>query len=526
VDELKIYNYPLSASEIKADYNRGNSLVMGSSSTTSDGKTADNSSDRSYCPPGDTTASCAPLAEWKFEERTGTAANDTSGNGNTGTLSGGPLWKTGKIGAGLYFDGNDDQVTTSNGNSIKGLTQFTIEMWFNPSRLNGTEQQLYNECINSSCSTRATLEIDTDNKLYFGGRAPDSDGYTQWIDDARTLTVGTWYHVVAVFDSVSDVQHIYLNGVDQSASVTEAAITNSNPNEVPRIGHGWSGGTTNFNGLIDEVKIYNYARTQPQVAWDYNRGAPVGWWKFNECQGSNAYDSSGNSYTGTITVGSGATQNTAGTCTDGSTSSAWYNGRSGKYNASLNFDGTDDYVTMGNVLDFERTNPLTISAWVNIGSITGQVWNIVAKMNSASPYQGYAFDYHTTNNQLEFKLNNTWSTNTIYVVSPTISIEDSQWHHLVVTYDGSVSANGVTFYLDGRQLSANTNTYNNLSATTSTSYPFNIGTYNNYTGGADSIFHGQMDDVRIYNYSLNPTQLKTLYNGNSAFRFGPSSGNP
>ena len=77
-----------------------------------------------------------------------------------------------------------------------------------------------------------------------------------------------------------------------------------------------------LNAKIDNLKIYNYARSTAQIAWDYNRGGPVGWWKMDECQGSSLIDSSGNSNTGTITIGSSGTQTAVGNCNDGASTSA------------------------------------------------------------------------------------------------------------------------------------------------------------------------------------------------------------
>jgi hypothetical protein len=59
---------------------------------------------------------------------------------------------------------------------------------------------------------------------------------------------------------------------------------------------------------MDEIKIYNYVRSPAQIAWDYNRGKPVAYYKLDECTGS-AIHSSGNSIKydssldGTITIG-------------------------------------------------------------------------------------------------------------------------------------------------------------------------------------------------------------------------------
>ena len=93
---------------------------------------------------------------------------------------------------------------------------------------------------------------------------------------------------------------------------------------------------------------------------------------------------------------------------------------------ALSFDGTDDYVTLGDVLDFERTDPFTIEAWVSMGSLTGSMPAIVTKRGgSSSNYKGYIFGYHTSSNYLIFYLTNNIGNNTILVNSSVISIEDN-----------------------------------------------------------------------------------------------------
>jgi hypothetical protein len=87
----------------------------------------------------------------------------------------------------------------------------------------------------------------------------------------------------------------------------------------------------------------NYARTPAQIAWEYNQGKPLAHYKLDECTGTTAYDSSGKSNNGTITPG-GSGNTTAGSCNSGTSTEMWNDGTNGKFNASLGFDGTDDYV--------------------------------------------------------------------------------------------------------------------------------------------------------------------------------------
>jgi hypothetical protein len=123
-----IYNYALSADEVKLEYNQGKSIVLGSLSTNPDGITASNSAARAYCPPGDTATCNPPVGHWTLDERSGTTANDITGNANTGTLTSGPQWTAGKLGQGLQFDGVNDNVNVGTGTGLSP-SNWTISTW-------------------------------------------------------------------------------------------------------------------------------------------------------------------------------------------------------------------------------------------------------------------------------------------------------------------------------------------------------------------------------------------------------------
>jgi hypothetical protein len=100
--------------------------------------------------------------------------------------------------------------------------------------------------------------------------------------------------------------------------------------------------------------------TVVHVAYEFNRGKPIAYWSFDECQGSTIYDSAkswngATSSNGTLIVGTGGAITATGTCAV-SASSFWYNGSSGKVNSAGSFDGTDDYINYGDVLDMGTTD--------------------------------------------------------------------------------------------------------------------------------------------------------------------------
>ena len=82
---------------------------------------------------------------WSFNEGTGTAAMDSSGNGNTGILLNGSTWSSGKSGTGLAFDGANDYVEIPHAQSLNLSTALTVSVWINNETLidSGLSQDQY-----------------------------------------------------------------------------------------------------------------------------------------------------------------------------------------------------------------------------------------------------------------------------------------------------------------------------------------------------------------------------------------------
>jgi len=508
IDDVKIYNYALTEDEVREEYNSGVTTKLGSTGTTSAGA-PDNSANREYCVPGDTSTCNPPVARWNFDEKTGTSANDISGNANTGTLGGGtesyrPTWVSGKVGGGLSFDGVDDYVNAGTTNLSAGAT--TIGMWVKPNV--SQSKGLVGLKIGSGMIVYQGAAGVTDAAM-FGFR-----GEHEIHSPANSVIVGSWNHLVFIWDGNNEdlvtSYKIFINGIQQSVTRISTLIGGSTGGNY--IGN--EEGSVNFSGSIDEVRIYNYARTPAQVAWDYNRGKPVAEWKFDECQGATAYDSSGNGNNGAITIGATVPQSALGTCADGLSTSAWYNGRTGKYTSAMSFDGADDYVQIAQNTFNGLTN-LTTSAWVKFDTLDGltDAQTIISALKSGTAHYWSVMKGDDASNALS--LNFTTSGPSCSVIIAT-SIAIDTWYHIVVTKEAGV----IKIYLDGNKIKEES---------TACTGAINTNTGTTGIGAQDPLpnreLDGLIDSVKIYNYALTAGQVKTEYNG-GAVRFGPETGSP
>jgi len=516
IDEVKIYNSALTAEEIKLDMNRGSAQVLGALGDNS--SYASGASNQQYCVPGDSTSCSAPVGEWNFEEKSGTSANDVSGNGNGLTWTN-TNWGTNcKFGGCAGFTNTGVQQKLSVADPVSGILDFTnsqdftTEIWVRYTNNDSPNAARFlTKGLGNPGFAGYSIYVDSSNNnpvcAYSDGDGSGSEAGTT----TTNIKDGKWHYLACVMDRSGTATgtagyHIFIDGKlsGSDTTLTEGSSVNSSALDI-----GEYTNASEYDGALDNTRIYNYARTPAQIAWDYNRGGPVGHWKFDECQGTTANDSSGNRNSGTITIGASG-EDTVGTCSTAST--AWGSGATGKFNSSLNFDGVDDFISVTNNSGLQPTTAVTVSAWVKMGAFFDS-WIISNQTAVYDANFGYELREDDPTNTFYFRVGN-GSTNAVAVSASGLST--GTWYHVVGVYDGSTTY----VYLNGKR-------------TTGGSLTAPI----NYTGVASSMYigqrssnnfrvNGQIDDVRIFNYALTATQIKQLFNGGAAIKFGPSTGTP
>jgi hypothetical protein len=506
IDEVKIWNYALSTDQVKREYDGGSVEQFGSSGSISGTGKPTNAGSGDYCVPGDTTSCAAPIAEYKMDEGTGTIAYDTSGDGNDGTISG-TTWTQGKYGKALSFDGSSS-LAVSDSISTRANGDFSVSAWVKANAYSTGNQPQIAQSGNSGCYYAWDLRSTTDN--HFQMAVEDSGCSYTWATAADTYNLGQWYYVVGTWNNTTGTVTLYIDGVQIDQKTPDNGRLNSDSGIL--IGGACSGGNCywqeGWNGTIDQVRVYNYARTPAQVAWEYNHGGPVLSYRFNECTGATVHDESGNGNNGTINLGSSG-QTATGSCSVNA-NTPWYNGRSGKYGASLNFDGTDDYV-QGTSATFSGDFAGSYCAWVKLNDVSSSQ-TIISQGDNGS-FQGFGMFVGIRGTGVisaEF-----YGDHPVYTGDV---ISANSWNHICITKSPGAIDSTTSIYLNGslQTTSCSDSDTPNFVGT----YPVYIGTDMVSTGTPLDSATGSIDDVKIFNYALTPTQIQTLYNDNSAVNFG------
>jgi hypothetical protein len=237
IDEVEIFNRALSAEEIAAIYNAGSA---------------------SKCKPCFTPPSNL-ISWWKGENN----AND-SADSNHGTLMNGTTFDTGMVGQAFKFDGVDDyvQIVAPAGLPV-GNAPRSMDLWFRTPR-NPTSQTENALVQYGSPSNGQMFGLITSGncpgKLYFYGHSADLCGTT-------TILPDTWYHAVVTYDGTT--LSLYLNGnLESQAPMTLNTVIDANGLTI-----GYRVGGALWQGLIDEVEVFNRALSAEEIAAIYSAGS-------------------------------------------------------------------------------------------------------------------------------------------------------------------------------------------------------------------------------------------------------------
>ncbi|MHA1784057.1 MAG: LamG-like jellyroll fold domain-containing protein [Candidatus Helarchaeota archaeon] len=196
----------------------------------------------------------------------------------------------------LYFDGLDDYVDIGTGQTLDvGGDSFTITAWINHTMTQGNaiaivEVATFDE---KYALTTGYLSSGQDKVGFSVGEVPGN-----WYYNAGSgLNDGDWHNIACVKNE--NQIKIYIDGIEEQYSSPGGYSKTG----INKIGYGHMG---YFKGLIDEVRIWNYALTENElnnymaIILNGNEQGLVSNWRFDEGQGNMANDTSLNENNGVI----------------------------------------------------------------------------------------------------------------------------------------------------------------------------------------------------------------------------------
>ena len=402
------------------------------------------------------------VAEYKFEG----SAQDSSGNGYNGTMNGVTSFVAGKVDASaLNFSGGDDsyvEIPNSLGND------FSIAFWVNTTATAGTGQWWAGEGLVDGDAPGAANDFGVSLLGSYAGFGIGNPDIT--ITSTSVINDGNWHQVVATRNGTTGAMQLYVDGTLQ-ATGTGPTATRTAP-AVLDIGKIQSSLDLNeLPGSIDEVRLYNCVISAAAVSQLYSLGSTlVAYYNLD----GNVQDTSG---FGNL----GITNNNV----------TFVAGKVGPQAAQ--FDGVGSYMEIPAAV----ASDFSIAYWMKTTATggSGQWWSGLGMADGDAP--GTAADFGTSllGSHAAFGVGNPDTT-----VTSGLSINDGNWHHVAAT---RVNATGLMkLYVDGYLQSTTTGPTNTRSAPTG----MRLGAVQ--SGGG--FFPGTLDDVRLYNYQLNASQISAL----------------
>jgi len=198
-------------------------------------------------------------------------ANDMTGNGHDGVVHGAVLTEDqdGNANRAYYFDGNNDYISVPNNTALNVQSAITVSFWMNIYTLYQRESY---PISHGNWENRWKVSLSNDHcRWTIKTNRGENNGIID-LDSESLLQADEFYHVVVLYNG-SDLE-IWLNGKldafgSWSGSLLQTSIDMTIGQALP------SNGDFNFNGVLDDVRLYDYALSIQEIQNLHNQGTPI-----------------------------------------------------------------------------------------------------------------------------------------------------------------------------------------------------------------------------------------------------------
>ncbi len=401
-------------------------------------------------------------------------------------------------GKALRLDGNESQnylrLLDAEGNSLlKDCKEVTVSYW----------SKIYGNSANWGFYAAANDEtVINGREKYLGiydlGTSVSLNRYynagTRPADPYSAAEICEWRYITAVYGEKST--SLYINGkkVDEVASEDKIS-TILGEDGVAYLGKANWGNGEYYNGLLDEVSIYNYALSQEEISTLYAQYTAPKYPKEKKLLAQFTFDDEENGFGSADAVAKASGTNVLS--------------EDAVFGKSLSLDGTgSNYLSVtdkdGNAL-LNACEELTVSYWTKVDN-TDTNWAFYASKNADTQeflQECYlaAADKGTSLEAVR------WKNAGIRTENPLVTVTQDKWRYVTVVYNKMSTA----VYVNGTLKKEMTGSVA-LPDIVGEDGVFYLGKAN---WGSGEYFNGLLDEVSIYNYALSAEEITALYKENT-----------
>ena len=420
----------------------------------------------------------------------------------------------------LIFDASDDHIDLGDVLGFEHDTTFSFEFWFNTAGTAG--DQVFISKLNAATPFHGyQAHMDSSGSIHLKLVNDDDPAGTDVVAVKTTATGfddSAWHHCVITYSGSKTPGgiHIYVDSTDEALTTLESdALAGTMVNTGALRFGATGGGADRFDGMMTQMVFYGAELVQGEVDELFDNGpidkaltsvwpAIIGWWHLGGCD-------TGSSGALTTTHDRSVSAANDGTSAGSPVVAADVptGGRNVFGGLALNLNGTSEYLDSGDLSAwaFTHTSEFSLECWFKAPTAVTGTDVIVSKADSATG-QGYRVSMNTSE-WISFELVNTNTTNEVHIRFDNPTTNDGEWHHLVVTWDGtgSQAATNATIYLDGKETTRSIVT-DNLSASFAHAVSLQWGAQE-----GTNFFSGSLASPAVYSVALTAAEVEEHYNG-------------
>ncbi len=496
IDELALFNTALTQSQVQALADSKNSPVNIMALPTKP---------IAYYPLGEqarvggNSNPNAGSSEWQFPNQSiqSTAVNFENSGPSSGSQTGGRI---------------------DLGSDINLGTQHTISLWIKLDPPSPASNNIFTILGSNYTPNKYTLWL-FGLSIYYKPINAANNQFALWtIPNTSSVFDSSWHNIILNRDG--STLSLYLD--NNQLTLSSNSIT-TGQGSIDTIGANHPGLPANYylNGKLSNVVAWNSDQTSEKDNI-YNNGTPASsytntptaWYKLNAANSS--YNTSNSTWT--FTDSAGSNNGTSTTLPTSALVRSDLQFESPYSNFSLDLDGTN-HIDCGVNNSLVSAANFSISGWFHFDASAATGKTFFSYGSSTGPQYGFTAQTFSGGNIL-FAIASSVSDsgNNLIITNLTTPLTTGQWYNIICTFDGSQTGNTnrAKIYVNGTQAPISGSGSGLIPTTTSPSTgPFNIGKWD--LGSSNNrYFNGKIDEVSIFNYTLNDSQINQIYNNGLA----------